>query len=785
MDSGLVYNIYLKGHVSSSDHNNLFTNDVSFARWNGKQYSDMAGYTKVSKMDSHSVTVNPFYKSSSDLHVSHPALHDAGIVVPGVTTDIDGEARTTIPDIGADEFQIGKDDASIVAIVEPPISACEGPRTLKVVIGNLGSNALQSATVGWSLNGTTQTGTSWTGNLSTKETDTITLGALNLNPKFSPDIAVWTSAPNGTTDGFAPNDTLKRKVTVNPLPFAFGGYDKKICLGDSVQLGIGKVNNREYQWTDTADNVLTTKARFYVQPSVNKKYVLRLTNTLTNCYNYDTVQVSVFNYPAVDPGQDMVLCLGDSIQLGTTAVAADDYSWTSRPPNFISTTAEPTVQPTTTTTYILTQKVRGTKCASTDSVVITVSPVPTAGITGATEACHNGIAVYKANAKGNAYNWLISGGATIDGAGTDSITVNWSSFGSGSVKLVESNTYCSDSITFDVTVHENPEAVIATEGNCAGREITFTDISGVIDSRMWDFGDGNTSPKKKATNIFGTAGEYKVVLEVTTDKGCKDTAQLQFTTVAIPAVDFGIPNTTCALEEIAFTNTTTGADAYEWSFGDDNTSTDENGTHTYAEEGLYKVQLLGDKDGCRDSITQSVIVDPLPDASFTAEADWYNVKVTPTATDGSKYAWDFGDGETSIEQETTHTYDIPDTKEMTITLTVTSKDGCAATTTQQVTVVGTSIEDRLPAGVQAIATYPNPFEHSTRIEMMLDKKMDVSVTLYDIRGRALSTLFNAEATAGVLQIEVDGTSERLVSGTYLVRIVLNDTHTIRQVIEMK
>jgi len=44
---------------------------------------------------------------------------------------------------------------------------------------------------------------------------------------------------------------------------------------------------------------------------------------------------------------------------------------------------------------------------------------------------------------------------------------------------------------------------------------------------------------------------------------------------------------------VTFTNTSADAVSYSWDFGDGSTSTDENPTHTYAEEGTYEVVLTG------------------------------------------------------------------------------------------------------------------------------------------------------------------------------------------------
>lgn len=60
--------------------------------------------------------------------------------------------------------------------------------------------------------------------------------------------------------------------------------------------------------------------------------------------------------------------------------------------------------------------------------------------------------------------------------------------------------------------------------------------------------------------------------------------------------------------EVSFTNFSQHATGYSWDFGDDNTSTDENPTHTYAEEGTFEVILTATNDA-GESVTRSEMVE--------------------------------------------------------------------------------------------------------------------------------------------------------------------------------
>lgn len=65
-----------------------------------------------------------------------------------------------------------------------------------------------------------------------------------------------------------------------------------------------------------------------------------------------------------------------------------------------------------------------------------------------------------------------------------------------------------------------------------------------------------------------------------------------------------------ATRSITFNNTSTGGTAWNWSFGDGNTSTQKTPTHTYAKSGVYNVKLVTTKGACKDSTTMQLKMFP-------------------------------------------------------------------------------------------------------------------------------------------------------------------------------
>lgn len=134
---------------------------------------------------------------------------------------------------------------------------------------------------------------------------------------------------------------------------------------------------------------------------------------------------------------------------------------------------------------------------------------------------------------------------------------------------------------------------------------------------------------------------------------------------------------------------------YSWDFGDSGTSTDRNPTHTYTAAGTYSAKVTVD-DGQGGTATDTVSVTvtqanqaPTVTAARTPAGDVATgtaIAFSATAADPDgdtlTYAWDFGDGGTSTQQNPSHTYATAGS----YTAKVTVDDGHGATATDTVAV---------------------------------------------------------------------------------------------------
>ena len=89
--------------IPTSDYNNYFAVGNYLAYW-GSAREDLGDLQTATSDDVNSVSFNPVFTSTTDLHTTTFRLEGLGATDVGITTDIDGEARASTFDMGADEF---------------------------------------------------------------------------------------------------------------------------------------------------------------------------------------------------------------------------------------------------------------------------------------------------------------------------------------------------------------------------------------------------------------------------------------------------------------------------------------------------------------------------------------------------------------------------------------------------------------------------------------------------------------------------------------------------------
>lgn len=225
---------------------------------------------------------------------------------------------------------------------------------------------------------------------------------------------------------------------------------------------------------------------------------------------------------------------------------------------------------------------------------------------------------------------------------------------------------------------------------CPPMTVNFTSASyGNQLSYSWDFGDGVTSTSPNPSHVYTTSGSFDVTLVVTDSLGCTDTlVKPSYIQTSNPSLGYIPPPTTsgCAPVTAQFTDGTMGSVAWFWDFGDGTTSTLQNPLHIYTTPGNYSVTLTTQSagGGCTQTINNFSSFDVKGGfAGFThteTPCPPYESVFTDTSLNAVAWFWDFGDGTTSTAQNPAHTFSDPGYHS--VTLTITTSDGCTYTTMQ-------------------------------------------------------------------------------------------------------
>jgi len=109
------------------------------------------------------------------------------------------------------------------------------------------------------------------------------------------------------------------------------------------------------------------------------------------------------------------------------------------------------------------------------------------------------------------------------------------------------------------------------------------------------------------------------------------------------------------------------------------------------------------------------------------------------------------------------------------------RDGSPAATLHRSISVGKIVP--IPTSVALMQNYPNPFNPATVIGYQLPSRTRVRLIVYDILGRRVATLVDADQDAGAHTIRWDATG--LATGTYLYRLEAGESRETRKMILMK
>lgn len=185
----------------------------------------------------------------------------------------------------------------------------------------------------------------------------------------------------------------------------------------------------------------------------------------------------------------------------------------------------------------------------------------------------------------------------------------------------------------------------------------------------WDLGDGTKSVARDPVHAYAFNGSYKVSLIVFPGTPCADTSEqtIVYDSIAhLLDASFTLNDTVfCLPALISTTNTSLNAKKKQWFINNVLLTDSTNFTHTINEKGTYEIKLVvSDSLTClqHDTAIQNIVIENNAIADFEIARDscsldvvFINKSAVLGATLGG-YVWYFGDGDTSTQNNPTHTY---------------------------------------------------------------------------------------------------------------------------------
>lgn len=517
------------------------------------------------------------------------------------------------------------------------------------------------------------------------------------SPKASPVITSTYMVMVTGANGCINYDTIS--VAVGQIVPVDAGNDRPICIGDSTQLGGAPTSptGSTYFWSPSTGLDSVNISNPIAKPLVTTTYIVNVAND--TCLGTDTVIVVVNFPPMAITGNDTSICLNQSIVIGSDSVAGSSYIWTSQPAGFNSALSDPTVSPVINTTYYLTEIIDSTGCSHSDSIKITILPLPLAVTGNDTSICFgDSILIGSDSVPGNSYSWT----SQPPGFSSSLSQLMVSPSDTTTFYLTETITLtgCTQTDSIKVNIKTIPPAPIAGNNSpvCDGDTIKFTADSLSGGTYSWTGAGGFVSTDQNpfiADASPSNAGTYFVTVTV---NGCTSPADSISTIIhQLSVVDAGSDQFICTdIDTVALNGSSTGDNnSFLWTssgsgyfFPADSTLSSNYilSTADSIEGSVTLFLLSANNSGCPQSIDSIVItIGDIPVITAGNDlgicADSMDVLLNGSVTGGAGTGvWSIVDGDgTFITDSAFNIHYIPNSTDIsngTVTLLFTSVNSC-------------------------------------------------------------------------------------------------------------
>lgn len=540
------------------------------------------------------------------------------------------------------------------------------------------------------------------------------------------------------TDRFGCADTTIETIRINSNPqadFIFGN----ICLGNETifrnRSTIDGDTIKRYSWFFGNGDSSNIKNPKYTYMTLKESAKIMLVAATLTCSDTIVKAADVLCEPKIE-ATDTTVCSFGVVDFNASYVYKGDpddveYQWKigNRPlkvtvlPNYSSMF-------TNTDTIIKKEWVKVTVvvpgCTQSDSVLITVYPLPKVTLESKENVCSgDSLQIMKIKSvNADSFGWFLEE-KFISSSKSNTLWVPFTntSFTSQAqkVKLISQKEYtfntdktvCSDTTEKTVLVYGLPQATITSNPQtsaCHGQSVKFESITGGA-SYIWNYGDNKIDTA--GSTVFHTFANttdatinYNIGLTFKNQQGCTGTTSPKTLEIKpSPKVGFTFDTISgCTPFTPRMWDTTRQVISREWKFPDNSTSTDSIiSNKTFLNNDLtqktFDVTLkITNNFGCKDSSSGTFNIYPLPVANFETDKKEgctpLTIKFKSTSTNAAQFRWTL-DNVPSNNENPTHTFineDLQNNISKSASLTVFSSFGCKSA----------------PKSLNDIVIYPGP-----------------------------------------------------------------------------
>ncbi len=484
------------------------------------------------------------------------------------------------------------------------------------------------------------------------------------------------------------------------------GPDLSLCAGNSISLISGISPSLTYTWSTGSNNdsLLINNTG---------QYSVIVTNT-NNCVAKDTINVIITGQAPVANFTTSIGCKNNAVSFTDLSVPPSgntiaSYEWDfgdALSASNTSTLSNPFHTFSDTGNYsVILKVITNVGCEQSIIKTIHVAPKPLVNFTVGLSCQNDSTSFFGSITNPNGYTtsslkWNF--GDPSSGSANSSTIISpkhlFSNSTNYTIKLVATNNAgCKDSLINIIAVKSQVKADFSYSSACTNTATVFQDNSIVpapnaSNIRSWNFGT-STASGLTVSKSYTNSGVYSVTLSVTGNNGCNSSISKVITIFNPPITSFTIP-TFCAKDTVSAINASIAQSgiisSYNWKLNNAAFSSVQNPTLSIASAGNYPVSLtIVNNFGCKDSLTKTITVNPLPIVDFTTSPTAYyyiNSPITfsPSISNASFYLWNISTIPTTTIQSPTVTFNSEGT--YTASLLLQDQQGCKNSITKNLTV---------------------------------------------------------------------------------------------------